>query len=333
MIRYVMKRLLLMIPIVLGVLLIIFTLLELAPGDAAISALGSNYTKEAYQAKLKEMGLDKPFLVRYVLYVKGFVTKFDLGTSYSNQRPVKTLIAQKIGVTLKLGLLSCVFTVIIGVLVGIFSAIKQYSALDYTSSALAIFFAAAPGFWLGLMLIILFTANLGWLPSGGLNSWKSYIMPVICLGMSPVAIILRMTRSSMLDVIRQDYIRTARAKGIPEKRVIYKHALQNALIPVITVIGMQLTMVIGGSVIIELIFSIPGLGVLMINSINSRDYPTVQGIALVISLFVCVVNLLTDIAYAAVDPRIREEYTGGSTEPTLFRRLITMKNISDGEAA
>lgn len=321
-----------MIPTVLGVLFIIFFILELTPGDAAMNALGTNYTEEAYQEKLVEMGLDKPFLVRYAIYVKDFVTKFDLGTSYSSLQSVKSLISQRIWVTLRLGLISCAFTIVIGVLFGIVSAVRQYSALDYVSSSLAVFFSAAPGFWLGLMMILLFTVKLGWLPAGGLNSWESYIMPVICLGIAPIAIVLRMTRSSMLDVIRQDYIRTARAKGVPEKQVIYRHALKNALIPVITVIGMQLTMVVGGSVVIESIFSIPGLGVLMVNSITGRDYPTVQGIALVICLFVCVVNLLTDIAYAAADPRIRAEYTSGKRFG-LFKRFKIMRRYFDGEVA
>lgn len=320
-----------MIPTVLGVLFIIFAILEMTPGDAALNSLGTSFTEEQYQAKLVELGLDKPFFIRYLEYVWNVITRFDLGTSYMSLQTVSSLIGERVGITLQLGLISCLFTVVIGVFFGIIAAVKQYSALDYTASSLAIFFSAAPAFWLGLMMILLFTVRLGWLPAAGLHSWKGYIMPIFCMGITPIAIVLRMTRSSMLDVIRQDYIRTARAKGVPERKVIFSHALKNALIPVITVIGMQISMIVGGSVVIESIFSIPGIGMLMISSINSRDYPTVQGVALVTCLFVCVFNLVTDIAYAAADPRIRAEYEGESGKKFVpFRRLKIMRKMLDG---
>lgn len=312
MVRFIVKRLLIIIPTLLGILFIIFTINYFTPGDPAMSALGKNYTEEAYQAKIVEMGLDQPFVTRYFIYLKNIVTKLDLGTSYSTLRPVSSMIGERITTTLKLGILSSIVTILLGVVVGIISAIKQYSPIDYISMSLSVFFAAMPGFWLALMCIMFFCINLGWLPASGLTTWKHYILPVLCLGLSPIAIIIRMTRSSMLDVIRMDYIRTARAKGVSERSVIYKHALRNALIPVITTVGMQLSMVVAGSVVIESIFSIPGIGMLMLSAINNRDYPLIQGVVLVLSLFICVINLLVDLAYAAVDPRIKAQYVGVS---------------------
>ena len=196
----------------------------------------------------------------------------------------------------------------LGIPFGVISATRQNSILDRIVTFFSLIFAAVPGFWLALMGIIIFAQELNWLPAAGLSSWKHYIMPVICIGITPIALVVRMTRTSMLDVIRQDYIRTARAKGLKERTVIYLHALRNALIPVITVIGMQLATIFGGSIIVESIYSIPGMGVLLLTAINSRDYTTIQGTVLVLSLAVCVINLLVDIAYAMADPRIKAQY-------------------------
>lgn len=308
MIRFVIKRLLLIIPTLLGVLLIIFTINYFTPGDPAQMSLGSNYTEEDYQAKREEMGLDKPFLVRYVLYVSGIVTSGDLGTSYDTLRPVSSMISQRIGVTIRLGLLSSILTIVAGVGIGILSAVKQYTPVDYAATTFSVIFSAAPGFWVALLAILIFCLKLQWVSAGGVATWQNYILPVVCMALSPISLVARMTRTSMLDVIRQDYVRTARAKGVNEKSVIFNHALKNALIPVLTVIGMQLTTVVGGSFIIESIFSIPGMGMLMLTAINNRDYPTIQGTVLVLSLFVCLINLLVDIAYAFADPRIKSEY-------------------------
>ena len=312
MLKFLIKRILVMIPTLLGILFIIFTINYFTPGDPALNALGSNYTEEAYQAKRAEMGLDQPFLVRYGLYLRDLVTKFDMGTSYSTLRPVRDMIAERLVPTVKIGLISSILTVIIGVLVGIISAVKQYSITDYICTTLAIFFAAMPGFWLSLMCMLVFCVHLNWLPTSGLTTWKHYILPVLSLAIGPIAVVMRMTRSSMLDVIRQDYIRTARAKGLSERVIIYRHALKNALIPVITIIGMQLSMVVSGSVITESIFSIPGIGMLMLNAIGNRDYPVIQSTVLVLSFAICVVNLLVDIAYAFADPRIRAQYTANN---------------------
>ena len=262
-------------------------------------------------AKQAELGLDKPFLVRLGTYVWGIVSRFDLGTSYYSNRSVTTEIGERILITLRLGVLSCLFTVVVSIPLGIISAVKHYSVLDYTVTTLSVILAAIPGFVLALGGILLFSLTLNWLPASGLATPRHYILPVITTGLMPVAAVARMTRSSMLEVIRQDYIRTARSKGLTEKRIILKHALKNALIPVITVIGSQFSMIVGGSVITESIFSIPGMGKLMVNAINTRDYPEIMGITFVISVFMCVLMLIVDLVYAAVDPRIKAQFAGG----------------------
>lgn len=300
-----------MIPIMLGVLFIVFSITHLTPGDPVVALLGSNYTQEQYDMKEAELGLDKPFMVQFVNYVKGVVTEFDLGTSYQTNRAVRDELFDRFPTTIMLGIIGVVITVLIGVPFGIISATKQYSALDYGVTTVALFFASMPNFWMALMMIILFSLQLKWFPATGLESWKSWVLPALALGLSPVATVTRMTRSSMLDVVRQDYIRTARSKGLPERTVIQKHALKNALIPVITVVGMQMSTIVAGSVIIENIFAIPGIGSLLMSAINNKNYPVIQGGVLLLSLSVCVMNLLVDLLYAFVDPRIRAQYTSG----------------------
>ena len=306
--RYIIKRLLWMIPVVLGVLLIVFFISYITPGDPVKIILGSNYTEEMYEAKTQELGLDKPFLVQYGRDVADLVRKGSMGTSYTYGQPVSAQIVSRIGITMEIGLLGVLLTIIIGVPIGVVSATKQYSVLDYSVTTLSTLFAAMPNFWLALLCILLFSLKLGWLPATGFGTWKQLVLPVVTNALTSVAVVARMARSSMLEVIRQDYIRTARAKGLREGTVIRRHALKNSLIPVLTVIGMQMSMVMGGSVIIETIFSIPGLGAYMMSGINARDYPVINGCVLVLSLSICVMNLLVDIAYAYVDPRIRSQY-------------------------
>jgi peptide/nickel transport system permease protein len=300
-----------MIPVVLGVLFIVFLISYITPGDPVKIILGSNYTEEAYLAKQQELGLDKPFLVQYVQYVVNMVTKGSMGTSYSYGHSVSEQILSRMGITLEIGLLGVLLTVIIGVPIGVMSATKQYSPLDYAVTTLSTLLAAMPNFWLAMLAILLFSLKLGWLPATGYGTIKQLVLPVLTNALTSVAVVARMSRSSMLEVIRQDYIRTARAKGLKEGVIITRHALKNALIPVLTVIGMQMSMVMGGSVIIETIFSIPGLGAYMMAGINARDYPVINGCVVVLSLSICIMNLLVDIAYAYVDPRIRAQYVGG----------------------
>ena len=305
--RFILKRVLLMIPILFGVTIIVFTVMSFTPGDPARLMLGQAAPKEAVEQLREERGLNDPFVVRYVLYM-GDALHGDSGTSYRTGRPVFEDIFVRFPVTLKLALTSIALVILIGIPIGILSAVKQYSFLDVISTVSAMLMASIPGFWLGLMMILLFSLHLGWLPSNGIGSFSHYIMPTIALALPIAAEVLRMTRSTMLETIRQDYIRTARSKGATEKIVIWRHALKNALLPVITVIGSEFGGLLGGTILIESVFAIPGLGSLVVNSIRTKDVPQVMAATLFIALIFCVVLLLVDIAYAYIDPRVKARY-------------------------
>ena len=266
--KYVIKRLLLLIPILLGVSFIIFTIMNMLPGDVASLVLGDNAPLSARQELTRELGLDKPFWLRYVDYVWNAVHG-NFGLSYRTRTPVFTEIFSRFPTTMKLAAGAMLLSVAIGVPLGILSAVKQYSALDVINSVTAMFFSSIPAFWLGLLSILLFALKLGWLPSNGADTMKSFILPIVTLALPGAAEILRLTRSTMLEVIRQDYIRTARAKGASSMVVIWKHALKNALLPVITVAGMHFGALLGGSVITESVFAMPGVGTLAIDAIRS----------------------------------------------------------------
>ena len=312
MLKYIIKRILWIIPVFLGVVLLIFTINYISPSDPVVAQLGSNYTQEQYDEMEHEMGLDRPFWVQYGSYIYGIVTRFDFGESYATHRQVGQLIAERFWTTLGLGVFGVILTIIIALPLGVLAGTRQYSILDYIVVIGTVIFAALPSFWIALMAIILFSFHLNWLPASGLESWKSWILPVLCLGLAPVASIMRMTRSSILEVIRQDYITTARAKGLSEGKVIIRHAIKNSLIPVITAIGMQIGMIMGGSILVETIFSFPGLGTLMNTAIAGKDYPVIEGCVVVLSVSICIINLLVDLAYAYIDPRIRAQYISNS---------------------
>jgi peptide/nickel transport system permease protein len=312
MLKYIIKRILWMIPVFLGVVFLIFTLNYISPSDPVVAQLGTNYTQEQYDQMEHQMGLDQPFLVQYGTYIKNIVTKFDFGESYSTHRQVGEMIAERFPTTLMLGIFSMLLTIILAVPLGVLAGTRQYSPLDYCVVIGTVIFAALPSFWIALMAIILFSFKLNWLPATGLDSWKSWILPVACLGLTPVASIMRMTRSSILEVIRQDYITTARAKGLPEGQVIRRHAIKNSLIPVITAIGMQVGMVMGGSILVETIFSFPGIGTLLNTAIAGKDYPVIEGCVVVLSISISVINLIVDLAYAYIDPRIHAQYVSSS---------------------
>ena len=303
--KYILKNALMVIPTMLAVVFIIFTINYFTPGDPVAIFFDFDYTEEQYAEKAAEWGLDQPFLTQFVNYVKNIVTKFDFGYSYFSGNSVISELSARFPVSLKLGLISVLLTVIIGVPFGIISATRQYSLLDYGVTFVSLFFAAVPGFWLSMIMILIFSSRLGWLPSSGLTDWTCYIMPVIASSAQYVASVTRQTRSSMLEVVRQDYIRTARAKGVSERTVIWKHALRNALIPVVTLIGMQTGAVIAGSAIIEAVHSFPGMGSLMMTAINNKDYNTIQAVVLLLSGVVCLINLAVDIIYVAIDPRVK----------------------------
>ena len=305
--KYIGKRLILLIPILLGVTFIVFSIMSLTPGDPARLILGQKAPQEAVDQLNHELGFDKPFLIRFVNYVKNAV-QGDFGKSYRTDRPVFEEIFSRFPTTLKLAIFGVITSVILGIPLGILSAVKQYSAVDVISTVAAMFMAAIPGFWLGLMMILLFSLKLGWLPSNGVGSLAHFVMPTITLAVPSAAGILRLTRSTMLETIRQDYIRTARAKGAAEKTVIWKHSLKNALLPVITVVGMNFGYLLGGTILIEAVFSMPGIGSLMITAIRMKDIPQVMAAVIFLAALFCIIMLLVDLLYAYIDPRIRARY-------------------------
>ncbi len=313
MLRFILRRILIMIPVVLGVLIIVFAVSRMS-GDPVANILGADATEEEYEQTRISLGLDKPLPVQFFNYIKGIVTKFDFGRSYTTNLPVGQDIKEKLPISARLGLSALVIGTIIGVAFGVLCAVNQNSFLDYIITVIAMIMSSMPAFWLALMMMLLFAVKLQILPPTGLDSWKGWVMPTASLALGVVSSLTRTTRSSMLEVIRQDYIRTARSKGVSNRRVIFKHALKNAVFPVITVFGMIASVSVGGSVVVETVFTIPGLGSYMANAITFKDFPVIQGTVFILSLFVCGVNLLVDIAYGFADPRIRAKYTSHNSK-------------------
>lgn len=307
MIRYIGKRLLQMIPILLTVAILIFTLMYFVPGDPVQIMLGDTATPEQVAAARANFGLDQPYLIRLWNYLCGIVS-LDFGTSYIQGSSVASELFLRFPRTLLLATLSILFTIVVGIPIGIQCAIHANKLSDKIWMFLTMLGNSMPGFWLALLLVILFSVQLGWLPSNGTGGLEYYILPVIANSIGSLADIARQTRSSMLEVIRSDYVVTARSKGLKEKDVIWKHALPNALIPIITVCGSRFGFMLGGTVIIESVFSIPGIGMYMVNGINSRDYPVVQGSIIYIAFIFAFIMLITDLIYAYVDPRIKAQY-------------------------
>lgn len=301
---YILKRLLSLIPVMFLLSILVFALLQFAPGDPAIVIVGEDATVEDIELIRAKFGLDKPILTQYAIWLKG-VLQGDLGRSNVTRRPVLDEIRDHAGPTIELATASIILATAIGVAIGVISATKHNTLVDRTSMVSALFGVSTPTFWLGLMLIYLFGVRLLWLPTGGIGSFKALILPSITLAAASLAIIARMTRSSMLDVLKQDYVRAARAKGVRESNVIFRHSLKNAFIPVITVIGLQYGYLLAGAVVTETIFSRPGLGRMLLDAINSRDFPVVQGTILVLSISFVLVNLIVDVCYVYLDPRIQ----------------------------
>ncbi|ATW27911.1 ABC transporter permease [Candidatus Formimonas warabiya] len=308
--KYVLKRILIVFPTLLAIIFIVFGTMNLTPGDPAQVILGQQATPEAVKKLNHELGFDRPFLVRYGDYVVKLV-QGDMGKSYVNGRSVFEEIASRFPTTVKLAAFAILLAVLIGIPLGILAAVKQYSVFDILGTSAAMFMASMPQFWFGLLLILLFALTLGWLPSNGTDTWLGYILPAFTLAIPVSASILRMTRTTMLETQRQDYIRTARAKGQTEWKIVFHHALKNALLPVVTVAGMEFGWLLGGAVVIETVFSINGVGKLIIDSIRMKDVPQVTGCALFLAFFFMMVMLLVDILYAYIDPRIRARYQKG----------------------
>lgn len=306
--RYVFKRLLMLIPVLLSVAFIIFAIMNVAEGDPVYTVVSADATEAEIAAVREELGLSGTLFERYFRYVKGMV-KGDLGRSYVSKLDVMDTYLARLPNTLKLAAVTMVIALGISIPLGIVAAINQNSFKDTISMILAMLGLSMPNFWLGLLLIIVFALKLGWFPSGGNeHGIRSIILPAFTIGAGLAAFMTRSTRSSMLDVIRQDYLLMARAKGVPERKVIRKHALRNALIPIITVFGVQFSNVLGGSVLAETVFAWPGVGRLVVDAIDQRDIPTVMGALVMTTMLVTIVNLIIDIIYAYVDPRIKAQY-------------------------
>lgn len=308
MLNYIVKRLLMIVVVVLCVSFIVYGVMDLVPGDAATTALGDEATQEQLERYREEHGLNDPLLVRYVRYMSGVIRK-DLGKSAYNGEDVWTLFFSKFGYTLQLAGASVLLTVVLSIPLGILAAVRQNSWWDTSASSLSFVGLAMPNFWVGLLLIILFAVQLGWLPANGAAAgWKSIILPAITCGTGNMAALTRTTRSAMLDVLQQDYLRTARSKGAREQVVIWKHALRNAAIPIVTQIGNQCAALVGGALVTERVFSWPGVGNYLVTAILQSDYEVVTGFVIMIAVAVSIVLLVVDIIYAYMDPRVKAQY-------------------------
>jgi len=308
MIRYILKRLVLMIPTILLTSLLIFWAMSLTGGDPVMTILPENATVEQQNALREEMGLNDPFFVRYFRYVGGIVTG-DMGESYVTKLDVFKTFMGRLPMTLMLGGTAVIISVIISIPLGIWTALNQNTWKDTLGMVFALFGVSMPNFWLGLMLVLLFSLTLGWFPSGGSGSVRYLVLPAMTVGLGLAALITRTTRSSMLDVLRQDYMTTAKAKGASRRRVIYRHGLRNAMIPIVTAIGMQFSLVMTGSALAEKVFSWPGIGLLVADSITKRDTPMVTGAIILCCILMALINLMVDIIYAYCDPRIKAQYS------------------------
>ncbi len=304
MIRYISYRILQLIPVLLLLSMVVFGMLHVAKGDPARLIAGESASAEDIALIRAKFGLDQPIHIQYGVWL-GHALSGDLGSSIVTRRPVVDEIRDRIIPTLELAIASMFFATTIGLIVGIISATKQYTLTDHVVMVLSLAGISTPIFWLGLMLIYIFGVWLRWLPTGGAGSLETLILPSVALGAASAAIVARMTRSSLLEVLRQDYMLTARSKGLSERTILLRHGLKNALIPVMTIVGLQFGYLVGGAVVTETIFSRPGLGRMLVNAITTRDFPIVQGTIMALAVSFVVVNLLVDICYVYLDPRIR----------------------------
>jgi ABC-type dipeptide/oligopeptide/nickel transport system permease component len=306
MLIFIVRRLLLTIPVLLGVLFVVMLTLDLIPGDPVALMLGEAATKETVAQFREHLGLDRPLVVRYVRYV-GQVLTGDLGLSIQQRRPVVDELGDAWPATLQLATAGLVLATVIGVLTGIVSAVWPNSLFDALSRLSSLFGLSMPVFWTGLVLIVVFAFWLPWLPVGGIGSPAHLVLPAVTLALPSIAMIARMTRSSVLEVLREDYVRTARAKGVRERLVVVKHALRNAAIPILTLVGLQAGQLMGGAVLTETVFAWPGLGRLMVKAIFARDYVLLQGAVLFFAMAFVVINLIVDVSYGALDPRVSRQ--------------------------
>ena len=306
--KYVIKRLLFVIPTLMAVTLIVFTIMELTPSSPGRAILGPTATQEQVDKLNEDVGYNRPFLTRYFSYMFNAV-QGDFGLSYKTRQPVFQEIFARFPTTLKLALTGLIGSAVLGIPLGVLSAVKQYSFVDITSTFSALLLASVPVFWFGMMLVLLFSLRLGWLPASGLGNWKNFVLPALTLFLPGAASILRMTRTTMLETIRQDYIRTAKAKGASPKRIIWYHSIKNALLPVITNLGMNFGFLLGGACLTEAVFALPGIGTFIVDSIRSKDVSVVMSAIVFFAFLFCLILLVVDLIYAFLDPRIKAQYS------------------------
>ena len=301
--KYILQRLIAAVPTLLGVGTVVFLMLHMLPGDPA-RVIAGLMASEADVARIRhQLGLDQPLLIQYITFL-GRLAHLDLGISARTSQPVMDEVLARLPYTMELAVIATAIAIITGVVAGVVAATHHNTRLDYLVSAASLFGVSMPVYWLGLMLIVVFSINLKWLPAAGAGQADSFVLPSLTLASFVVGLITRMTRSSMLEVLRQDYVQTARSKGLAEQVVLYTHALRNALLPVVTIVGLQFGTLLGGAVLTETVFGWPGIGQLLVDSIFARDYPMVQGIVLTFSVLFILVNLTVDMLYAYIDPRI-----------------------------
>ena len=306
MLKYTIRRLLQTIPLLIAISFAAFIMMHLVPGDPVRNMMGIEASKEAVEAERERLGLNDPLLVQYGRFMGG-VLQGDLGTSIFTKQSVTDEILKKYPATIKLALGGTIFASVVGILAGIVSAVKRNKLTDNIIMVLSLISVSTPSFFLALVLMLFFSLQLGWLPSMGLRTPLHYVLPIITLGMQSVGTIARTTRSSMLEVLGQDYIRTSRSRGIPERVIIYSHAFKNAIIPVLTIVGLRFGGLLAGSMLVETVFSIPGIGRYLVDAVLERDYPVVQSTVLVLACTFVLVNLIVDLLYAVADPKIRYE--------------------------
>lgn len=307
MLRYALGRLLGTVPVLFGVTLLVFLMAWVTPGDPVVAMLGEasqGISRQALEDLRRELGLDRPLPVQYVGYVAGLL-RGDLGDSIRSRRPVLAEIRDRLPATIELALAALTIAVALGVALGVLAAVRQRTWVDGAAIAVALVGVSIPVFWSGFLLMMVFALELGWLPASGRGTWQHLVLPAFTVGVSSAAFIARITRGAVLEALAQDYVRTAKAKGLAPRRVVMRHALRNALLPIVTVVGLQLGGLLGGAVLTETVFAWPGVGRLLVDAIVARDLPLVQGSVLVVSLLFILVNLAVDLSYAAINPRVR----------------------------
>lgn len=310
--KFVLRRLVAMVPVLFGVVVAVFVMIKLAPGDPAAALLGVQATPTELARVRHAMGLDRTWPEQFGIWLAG-VARGDLGQSYISKKPVTELIAQRLPVTIELAIVGTLLAALVGITAGVLSAARRYSRLDYAITTIALFGVSMPTFWFGILLILLFSLYLGWLPASGfvplardpVRHIQSLLMPSLALGVFLAGSLARFSRNSMVETMALNYVRTAKAKGLANSRVLWVHALKNSLIPTVTVLGAQFGALLGGAVIIEQVFAYPGVGTLLLTAISQRDYPVVEGVVLVVAALVVLTNLVVDIVYTWLDPRIR----------------------------